>query len=132
MLQTYLSDNKFYDETSRTDWPNLQTYRDKITQTTQILNEHPFDIEYVPTYYATRMRQCVIFVAGYAEYLSEEINVPSDDFEAKYHRMCYATLFRKYDIQKAKKGYVSENDDPPRRKSRIIQIPDDNAIVCIE
>ncbi|PHU27154.1 hypothetical protein BC332_05486 [Capsicum chinense] len=133
MLQTYLSDNKFYDETSRTDWPNLETYRDKITQTTQILNEHPFDVEYVPIYYATRMRQnCGVFVAGYAEYLSEEMNVPSDDFEVKYHRMYYATLFRKYGIQKEKKGYVSENDDPPRPKSRIIQIPDDNAIVCIE
>ncbi|PHU28048.1 hypothetical protein BC332_00141 [Capsicum chinense] len=47
MLPTYLSDNNFYDETSRTDWPNLETYRDKITQTTQILNEHTFDVEYV-------------------------------------------------------------------------------------
>ncbi|PHT83975.1 hypothetical protein T459_12418 [Capsicum annuum] len=121
MLPTYLSDNKFYDETSRTDWPNLETYRDKITQTTQILNEHPFDVE-----------DCGVFVAGYAEYLSEEMNVPSDGFEAEYHRMCYTTLLQKYGIQKAKKGYVSKNDDPPRPKSRIIQIPDDNAIVCIE
>ncbi|PHT54663.1 hypothetical protein CQW23_03149 [Capsicum baccatum] len=37
----------------------------------------------------------------YAEYLSEEINVPSDGFEAEYHRMRYATLLRKYGIQKA-------------------------------
>ncbi|PHU26279.1 hypothetical protein BC332_04611 [Capsicum chinense] len=58
-------------------------------------------------------KDCGVFVAGYAEYLSEEMNVPSDDFEAEYHRMRYATLLRKYDIQKAKKGYVSENDDPP-------------------
>ncbi|PHT53843.1 hypothetical protein CQW23_08305 [Capsicum baccatum] len=103
ILPTYLSDNKFYDETSRTDWPNLEIYRDKITQTTQILNEHLFDLE-----------DCGVFVAGYAEYLSEEINVPSDDFEAEYHRMHYAILLRKYGIQKAKKGCVSENDDPPR------------------
>ncbi|PHU15943.1 hypothetical protein BC332_17148 [Capsicum chinense] len=71
-------------------------------------------------------------VAGYAEYLSEEMNVPADGFEAEYHRMCYATLLRKYGIQKVKKSYVSETDDPPKSKSRIIQIPDDNAIVCIE
>ncbi|PHT80192.1 hypothetical protein T459_18244 [Capsicum annuum] len=114
MLSTYLSDSKFYDEISRTDWHNRETYRDKITQTTQILNEHPFD------------------VAGYAKYLSEEMNVPSDGFEEEYHRMCYATLLRKYGIQKVKKSYVSETDDPPRSKSRIIQISDDNAIVCIE
>ncbi|KAF3647119.1 hypothetical protein T459_02866 [Capsicum annuum] len=52
---------------------------------------------------------CGVFVAGYAEYLSEEMNVPSDGFEEEYHRMHYATLLRKYDIEKAKKGYVSEN-----------------------
>ncbi|PHT81797.1 hypothetical protein T459_14812 [Capsicum annuum] len=77
-------------------------------------------------------QDCGVFVAGYAEYLSEEMNVPSDDFEAEYHRMRYATLLQKYGIQKTKKDYASENDDPPRSKSRIIQIPDDNAIVCIE
>ncbi|PHU08712.1 hypothetical protein BC332_20572 [Capsicum chinense] len=77
-------------------------------------------------------KDCGVFIAGYVEYLSKEMNAPSDGFEAKYHRMCYATLLQKYGIQKAKKGYVSENDDPPRPKSRIIQIPDDNAIVCIK
>ncbi|PHU01089.1 hypothetical protein BC332_30876 [Capsicum chinense] len=134
MLPTYLSDSKFYDETSRTDWPNLKTYRDKITQTAQILNEHPFDVEYVQHIMQQECDSvdCGVFVAGYAEYLSEEMNVPSDDFEVEYHRMRYATLLRKYGIQKTKKGYASENDDPPRSKSRIIQIPNDNAIVCIE
>ncbi|KAM3307354.1 hypothetical protein P3S67_009097 [Capsicum chacoense] len=128
MLSTYLSDSKFYDEISRTDWHNRETYRDKITQTTQILNEHPFDVEYVQHI----MQQECDTVAGYAKYLSEEMNVPSDGFEEEYHRMCYATLLRKYGIQKVKKSYVSETDDPPRSKSRIIQISDDNAIVCIE
>ncbi|PHT48417.1 hypothetical protein CQW23_12625 [Capsicum baccatum] len=134
MLPTYLSDSKFYDETSHTYWPNLETYRDKITQTTQILNEHLFDVEYGQhsVQQECDSMDCGVFVAGYAEYLSEEINVPSDGFKADYHRMRYATLLQKYGIQKANKGYVSENDDPPRPKSRIIQIPNDNAIVCIE
>ncbi|PHT41178.1 hypothetical protein CQW23_20032 [Capsicum baccatum] len=133
MLPTYLSDNKFYDETSHTDWPNLETYRDKIAQTTQILNEHPFDVEYVQHIMQQECDSvnCGVFVAGYAEYLSKEMNMPSDGFEEEYHRMRYTTLLRKYDIQKAKTGYVRENDDPPRSKSRIIQISDDNAIVCI-
>ncbi|PHU10697.1 hypothetical protein BC332_22557 [Capsicum chinense] len=134
MLPTYFSESKFYDETSRTDWPNLETYRDKITQMTLILNEHPFDVEYVQH---IMQQECDsvdygIFVVGYAEYLSEEMNVPFDGFEAEYHRMRYATLLQKYGIQKSKKGYVSENDDPPRPKSRIIQISDENEIVCIE
>ncbi|KAF3645926.1 hypothetical protein FXO38_19416 [Capsicum annuum] len=134
MLSTYLSDSKFYDDTSRTDWPNLETYRDKITQTTSILNEHPFDVEYVQDIMQQECDSvdCGVFVTGYAEYLSEEMNVPSNGFEAAYHRMRYATLLRKYDIQKKEKGYVSENDDPPRPKSRIIKLPDENKMVCIE
>ncbi|PHT76710.1 hypothetical protein T459_20232 [Capsicum annuum] len=38
MLPTYLSDNRFFEEISRTDWANLEAYRDKITQRTQFLN----------------------------------------------------------------------------------------------
>ncbi|PHT50412.1 hypothetical protein CQW23_10159 [Capsicum baccatum] len=74
MLPTYLSDNRFFKEISRTDWVNLEEYKDKITQKTQFLNEHPFEVE-----------DCGVFVAGYAEYLSEGMNVSSDDFEEEYH-----------------------------------------------
>ncbi|KAF3651962.1 hypothetical protein FXO38_16357 [Capsicum annuum] len=38
MLPTYLSDSRFFEEISRTDWANLEAYRDKITQRTQFLN----------------------------------------------------------------------------------------------
>ncbi|KAM3324333.1 hypothetical protein P3S67_005484 [Capsicum chacoense] len=112
MLSTFLSDNKFYDDTFRTDWPNLETYRDKITQTTQILNENPLDVEYVQDIMQQERDSvdCGVFVAGYAEFLSEEMNVPSHGFKAEYHRTHYATLLKKYGIQKAIKGYVSEND----------------------
>ncbi|PHU25048.1 hypothetical protein BC332_03380 [Capsicum chinense] len=63
-------------------------------------------------------KDCGVFVAKYAEYLSKGINVPSDGFEAEYHQKRYATLLQNYGIQKAQKGYVSENDDPPRPRSR--------------
>ncbi|KAF3647040.1 hypothetical protein FXO38_18846 [Capsicum annuum] len=79
------------------NWPNLETYRDKITQTIQILNEHTFDVEYVQHIMQKESdsvydRDCGVFVVGYAEYLSEEMNVPSDGFEALYRRMRYAIL----------------------------------------
>ncbi|KAF3683322.1 hypothetical protein FXO37_01923 [Capsicum annuum] len=77
-------------------------------------------------------KDCGVFVAGYAEYLSEGMNVPSNGFEAEYHRIRYATLLRKYGIQKAQKDYVTENDDPPRPRSRNIRIPGENKIVSIE
>ncbi|KAF3647316.1 hypothetical protein FXO38_17099 [Capsicum annuum] len=77
-------------------------------------------------------QDCGVFVAGDAEYLSEEMNVPSVDFEAEYHQMHYASLLQKYGIQKAKKGYVSENDDPPRLRTKTISIPDESEIVSFE
>ncbi|PHT48580.1 hypothetical protein CQW23_12788 [Capsicum baccatum] len=121
MLPTCLSDSRFFEETSRTDWDNVEAYRDKITQRKQFLNEHPFEV-----------KVCGVFVVGYDEYLSEGMNVPSGDFEAEYHRMRYATLLRKYGIQKAQKGYVSENDDPPRPWLRNIRISGKDEIVSIE
>ncbi|KAF3643927.1 hypothetical protein FXO38_20426 [Capsicum annuum] len=86
-LLKFHAKNKFYDETSHIDWPNLETYRDKITQMTQVLNEHPLDIEYVQDIMQQERDSvdCGVFVASYAEFLSEEMNVPSHDFEAEYH-----------------------------------------------
>ncbi|PHT43173.1 hypothetical protein CQW23_17198 [Capsicum baccatum] len=66
------------------------------------------------------------------QYLSEGIDVPSVGFEAEYHRMRYAALLRNHDFQKAKKSYVSDNDDPPRPRTENFSLPDETAIVNIE
>ncbi|PHT51882.1 hypothetical protein CQW23_06344 [Capsicum baccatum] len=47
ILPTYLSDNEFFEETSRTDWPNLDAYRDKMSLMTQLVKQHPFEVEYM-------------------------------------------------------------------------------------
>ncbi|PHT36687.1 hypothetical protein CQW23_24387 [Capsicum baccatum] len=78
------------------------------------------------------VRDCRVFVAGYAEYLSEEMDVVSVDFEAEYHRMRYAALLWNYGLQKMKKGYVNDNDDPPRPRTKNISSPDEIEIVSIE
>ncbi|KAF3634216.1 hypothetical protein FXO38_25238 [Capsicum annuum] len=134
MLPTYLSDSRFFEETSRTNWANVEVYRDKITQRTQFLNEHPLEVKYVQDIMLEECDSvdCGVFVAGYDEYLSEGMNVPSGGFEAEYHRMRYATLLRKYGIQKAQKDYVSENDDPPRPWLRNIRISGKDEIVSFE
>ncbi|KAF3617054.1 hypothetical protein FXO38_34215 [Capsicum annuum] len=69
------------------------------------------------------MTDCGVFVAEYAEYLSEGMDVSSVDFEAEYHRMRYAALLQNYGLQKAKKGYVSDNDDPPRPRTKKSPYP---------
>ncbi|PHT59416.1 hypothetical protein CQW23_01779 [Capsicum baccatum] len=47
ILLAYLSDSSFFEKTERTDWANLDAYKDKLGQRTQIVNQHPFDVEYV-------------------------------------------------------------------------------------
>ncbi|PHU12225.1 hypothetical protein BC332_19155 [Capsicum chinense] len=75
---------------------------------------------------------CGVFVAGNVEYLSKEIIVPSVDFEVEYRRMRYASLLRNYGLQKVKKCYVSDNDDPPRPRTKYVPLPDETGIVSIE
>ncbi|PHT55288.1 hypothetical protein CQW23_03774 [Capsicum baccatum] len=133
MLLTFLFDSGFFEQTSRTDWPNLDAYRDKLSNTTQLLNTNPFNVEYVQNitqqYYDSL--ECEIFVVGYAEYISKGMSVPSVGFEAAYHRMRYACLLRNYGLRKEKKGYVSENEDPLRPRPTKHSIPDEMAIVRI-
>ncbi|KAF3617990.1 putative protein EIN4-like [Capsicum annuum] len=77
-------------------------------------------------------RDCGVFVVRYAEYLSEGMFVPSIDFEAEYLRMRYTLLLQNYGLRKAKKGYVSENEDPPRPKPKSHPFTDERVIVSIE
>ncbi|PHU28987.1 hypothetical protein BC332_01080 [Capsicum chinense] len=93
MLPTFLPDSEFFEQTSRTDRPNLDAYRNKLSDTTQLLNTNPFEVEYMQNIIQQDydILDCEIFIAGYAEYISEGISVPSVGFEAD-HRMRYASL----------------------------------------
>uniref|UniRef100_M1DSU4 Ulp1 protease family, C-terminal catalytic domain containing protein n=1 Tax=Solanum tuberosum TaxID=4113 RepID=M1DSU4_SOLTU len=52
------------------------------------------------------------FVAAYAEFLSDGLQVPSDGIISQTIRMRYASLLWNYGILKAQCGYVSNNEDP--------------------
>jgi len=71
---------------------------------------------------------CEIF---FVEFLSDEINIPSNDFRSDYLRTRYATLLWKYGLNKAETGYVSENDDPTRSKSDYTP-PTEDGLVNVE
>ncbi|KAG5624524.1 hypothetical protein H5410_009742, partial [Solanum commersonii] len=91
--------------TERTDWAELDAYKDK--KTGELLGPpHSFDVD-----------DCGMFIAAFAEFLSDEINMSYDSFRSDYLHKRYATLLWKYGLNKAKAGYVSDNDDPPRLKS---------------
>ncbi|PHU17611.1 hypothetical protein BC332_13306 [Capsicum chinense] len=77
------------------------------------------------------LRDCRVFVAGYAKYISEGMSVPSVGFEAAYHRMRYVSLLRNYGLRKEKKNYVGENEDPPRPRPTKHSITDEMTTVRI-
>lgn len=47
ILLTYLFDYGFFKETIRTDLTNLKVHTDNMSQQTYIMNQYPFEVEYV-------------------------------------------------------------------------------------
>ncbi|WMV09338.1 hypothetical protein MTR67_002723, partial [Solanum verrucosum] len=66
-------------------------------------------------------RDCGLYVATFAEFLSDQLVIPpdTDGHLANYLRNRYATLLWRYGIDKFKGGYISENDDPPKPKGQF-------------
>ncbi|KAH0640559.1 hypothetical protein KY285_037145 [Solanum tuberosum] len=71
---------------------------------------------------------CGMFIAAFAEFLSDEINMSYDSFQSDYLRKKYATLLWKYGLDKANAGYVSDNDDPPRLKSVLNPVAENELV----
>ncbi|PHT81849.1 hypothetical protein T459_14864 [Capsicum annuum] len=115
-------------------YDSLSTYKGKITQQTGLVNEIPFDVDYVQNIpqQASYSLDCGIFVCAYAEILSEGLQVHSCGFDAASQRACYASLLWHYEVKKANEGYTSDNGDPPRPRKNIIEEIDASAIVTLE
>ncbi|PHT29908.1 hypothetical protein CQW23_30501 [Capsicum baccatum] len=86
MLPTYLDISGFLDQKVRTDWSMIEAYRDKIGNL--------FDVEYVEeiTQQTIGSLDCSLFVAAYAEYLSDGLQVLNDRLYARLLRKIYAAL----------------------------------------
>ncbi|KAF3682126.1 hypothetical protein T459_25174 [Capsicum annuum] len=73
-----------------------------------------------------------VFVAAYAEILSEGQQVHSCVFDAESQRARYASLLWHYRVEKANEGYTSDNDDPPQPRNSVLQEIDESAIVTLK
>ncbi|KAH0648585.1 hypothetical protein KY285_033833 [Solanum tuberosum] len=58
-------------------------------------------------------------LAAFDEFLSNEINIPSNGFRADYLHTRYEALLWRYGTEKAKSRYFSGKDDPPKLKGRF-------------
>ncbi|PHU20488.1 hypothetical protein BC332_11639 [Capsicum chinense] len=78
ILPTYLDMNDFLDPKVRTDWSAIEAYRDKMV--------NPFDVQYISKIAQQTIDSldCSLFVATYAEYLSDGLQVPNDRLDTGY------------------------------------------------
>ncbi|KAG5613885.1 hypothetical protein H5410_013709 [Solanum commersonii] len=122
MLPFYVLDSGFFEKTERTNWPDLDAYKDK--QTGALLEpHHPFNVEYAEGIMQKEYNSLDfgLYVATFAEFLSDQLVIPhdSDAYLSSYLRNRYASLLWRYGSDKAKGGYISENDDPPKPKGQF-------------
>ncbi|KAH0655595.1 hypothetical protein KY285_030477 [Solanum tuberosum] len=132
MLPTYLQDNGFFEHSERTDWLSFAAYKDK--ETGSLLEpKHLFLVEYVQDIIqqGSDTLDFGLFVAAFAEFLSDEIPIQSNNFRSDYLRSRYAALLWNYGSEKAEAGYVSDNDDPSKPRGHFTP-PNHDALVNLE
>ncbi|PHT40471.1 hypothetical protein CQW23_19325 [Capsicum baccatum] len=74
----------------RTDWSTIEAYQDKMT--------NPFDVQYVNeiVQQTIGILDCGPYVATYAEFLSDGLQVPNDGLDSELLCKRYAALLWKY------------------------------------
>ncbi|PHU05421.1 hypothetical protein BC332_26243 [Capsicum chinense] len=114
ILFTYLDMSEFLDQKICTDWSTIEAYHDKMG--------NPFDVQYVEgiAQQTIGIMDCGLFVAAYAEYLSDGLQVPNDGLDAELLRKRYAALLWKYREAKSQKPYTSDIKDPRRSKPNYV------------
>ncbi|PHT48248.1 hypothetical protein CQW23_12456 [Capsicum baccatum] len=101
----------FLDQKVRTDWSMIEAYRDKIGNL--------FDVEYIEgiSQQPIGILDCSLFLAAYAEYLSNGLQVPNDGLDAGLLCKRYVTLYENTKKQKLKnhaQAILKIHDDQSR------------------
>ncbi|PHU26142.1 hypothetical protein BC332_04474 [Capsicum chinense] len=122
ILPTYLDMSDFLDQKVCTDWSTNEVYRDKM--------DNPFDVQYVDgiPQQTIGSLDCGPFVAAYAEYLSNGLQVPNDGLDVGLLRKRYAALLWTYREAKAQKPYATDVKDPRRPKPNSIALDEEQLI----
>ncbi|PHT50301.1 hypothetical protein CQW23_10048 [Capsicum baccatum] len=105
ILPSYLDMSGFLDQKVCTNWSTIEAYRNKMS--------NPFDVHVNEIAQKTiDILGCGLFVASYAEYLSDGLQVPNDRLDARLLYQRYASLLWKYRESKAHKSYANDIKDP--------------------
>ncbi|PHT49985.1 hypothetical protein CQW23_09732 [Capsicum baccatum] len=100
----------------------IEAYRDKIA--------NPFDVQYVDgiAQLTIGSLDCGPFVATYAKYLSDGLQVPNDGLDFGLIRKRYAALLWKYGEVKAQKSYATDVKDPQRPKPNFVVLDEEQLV----
>ncbi|PHT90988.1 hypothetical protein T459_06101 [Capsicum annuum] len=122
ILPTYLDMSGFLDQKIRTDWSMIKAYRDKMANL--------FDVQYIDEIAQQTIGSLDYgpFVAAYAEYLSDGLQVPNDGLDAGLLRKRYAALLWKYGEAKAQKPYATNVKYPRRPKPNSIALDEEQLV----
>ncbi|PHU08787.1 hypothetical protein BC332_20647 [Capsicum chinense] len=92
-----------------------------------------FDVQYVKRIPQQTIGSldCGLFVAAYAEYLGDRLQVPNDGLDIGLLHKRYFALLWKYGEAKAQKPYASDIKDPRRPKPNSATL-DKEQLVHIE
>ncbi|PHT52880.1 hypothetical protein CQW23_07342 [Capsicum baccatum] len=106
ILPTYLDMSGVLDQKVHSDWSTIKAYRDKMA--------NPFNVQYVDriSQQTIGSLDCGLFVATYAEYLSDGLQVPNVGIDAGLLYKRYAALLWKYGEAKDHKPYATDVKDP--------------------
>ncbi|PHU05194.1 hypothetical protein BC332_26016 [Capsicum chinense] len=91
---------------------------------------NPFDVQYVDGIAQKTIGSldCGPFVAAYAEYLSDGLQVPNDGLDAGLLRKRYVALLWKYGETKTQKPYATDVKDPRRPKPNSIALDEEQLV----
>ncbi|XP_069152791.1 uncharacterized protein [Solanum lycopersicum] len=129
MLPSYLLDSGFFEENECTKFADCHAYKDNITGSL-LEPQVPFMIEFaqdIPKQDCDSL-DCGLYVTAFTEYMSDQINISYADFSPDYLCQRYGALLWSYGSEKAKCGYVSDNDDPPKSRGIVTPPPEEDLV----
>ncbi|WMV29740.1 hypothetical protein MTR67_023125 [Solanum verrucosum] len=129
MLPSYLMDSGFFEKTARTNFVDCDAYKDNNSGSL-LEAQVPSMVKFAQDIMQQKSDSldCGLYVATFAKYLSDQIETSLVDFLPEYIRKRYGALLWSYGSEKAKGAYVSENDDPPKPKSVVTQLPEEDLV----
>ncbi|XP_059295194.1 uncharacterized protein LOC132048304 [Lycium ferocissimum] len=109
LLPLYLHLTDFYQSKQGVDWNYNHAYKDKAPA-------DKFDVVFVDNLpqQSPGSMDCGMYVAAYAEYLSQGEGIPHGDLDAELLRTRYGALLWDYAKRKMEANAESDNEAPPK------------------